>query len=59
MGERRGTYRVLVRKPEEKRPHGRPTCKWKYNIKTDLKEIGWGIGTGLNWLRIWTRGGIL
>jgi len=59
MGERRGTYRILVGKPEQKRPHGRPRCKWKYNIKTDFKEIGWGIGAGFNWLRIWTGGGIL
>jgi hypothetical protein len=43
MGERRGTYRVLVQKPEKKRPHVRSMCKWKYNIKTDLKEIGWKV----------------
>jgi hypothetical protein len=54
MGERRGFWCENL-----ERPRGRPTYKWKYNIKTDLKEIGWGIGTGFNWLSIWTGGGIL
>jgi len=36
MGARRGVYRVLVGKPEEKRPPGRPRCRWKYNIKMDF-----------------------
>ena len=42
MGERRGTYRVLVGKPEGKRPLGRPTCGWEDNIKMDLQEVGYG-----------------
>ena len=42
MGERRGTYRVLVCKPEGKRPLGRPSRRWEDNIKMDLQEVGWG-----------------
>jgi hypothetical protein len=40
MGEGRGVYRVLVGRPEGKRPLGRPMCRWKDNIKMDLREIG-------------------
>jgi hypothetical protein len=36
----RGVYRVLVWRPEGKRPLGRPRCRWEGNIKTDLREIG-------------------
>jgi hypothetical protein len=39
MGEWRGVYRVLVGKPEGKRPLGRPRRRWEDNIKRDLKEI--------------------
>jgi hypothetical protein len=39
MGERRGAYRVLVGKPEGKRPLGRPRHRWEANIKTDLQEV--------------------
>jgi len=42
LGERRGAYRVLMGKPERKRPFGRPRCRWKDNIKVDLQEVGWG-----------------
>ena len=42
MGERRGVYRGLVGKPEEKRPLGRPRCRWEDNIKIDLQEVGCG-----------------
>ena len=41
-GERRGVYRVLVGKPEGKRPLGRPRCRLENNIKMDLQEVGWG-----------------
>ena len=41
MREKRGTYRLLVRKPERKRPLGRPRRRCEDNIKIDLKEIGW------------------
>jgi len=39
-GERRGVYRVLVGKPEGKRPLGRPRYRWEDNIKMDLQEVG-------------------
>jgi hypothetical protein len=41
-GEGRGVYRVLVRKPEGKRPLGRPRRRWEDNIRMDLQEVGWG-----------------
>jgi hypothetical protein len=41
MGENITTYRLLVRKPERKRPLGRPRRRWVENIKMDLVEIGW------------------
>jgi hypothetical protein len=40
MGEGRGAYRVLVVRPDGKRPLGRPRRRWEDNIKTDLREIG-------------------
>jgi hypothetical protein len=40
IGEKRNAYRILVGKPEEKRPLGRPGCRWVNNIKMDLGEIG-------------------
>jgi hypothetical protein len=39
IGEKRNVYRLLVRKPEGKRPLGRPRCRWIHNIKMDLLEI--------------------
>jgi hypothetical protein len=42
MGEERGVYRVLVRKPEGKTPPRRPRCRWKDNIRMDLQEMGRG-----------------
>jgi hypothetical protein len=42
MEENRNAYRLLVGKPEGKRPLGRPRRKWVNNIKMDLLEIGWG-----------------
>jgi hypothetical protein len=44
MGERRSIYRLLVGKPEGKRPFGRPTHRWKDNIQMDLQVVGWGDG---------------
>jgi len=41
-GEERGVYRVLVRKPEGKRPLGRPRLRWVDNIMMDLQEVGCG-----------------
>ena len=43
MGERNGLYRVLVGKPEGKRPLGRPRHRWEDNIKMDLQELECGI----------------
>jgi hypothetical protein len=42
MGEKRGVHRVLVGKPEGKRPLGRPRRRWEDNIKMDLQEVGGG-----------------
>jgi len=42
MGEERGVYRVLVRKPEGRRPLGRPRRRWLDDIRMDLQEVGCG-----------------
>jgi hypothetical protein len=42
MGEERKMYKVLVRKPEGKGPHGRPRRRWEDGIRMDLRETGWG-----------------
>ena len=39
-GERKGAYRVLVGKPERKKPTGRPRRRWEDNIKVDIQEVG-------------------
>jgi hypothetical protein len=57
--EKRGVYRVLVGKPEGKRPLGRPRRRWEDNIKIGLQEVWCGVWTGLSWLRIGTGGGHL
>jgi hypothetical protein len=44
MGEDRGVHRVLVGKPEAKRPLGRPRRRWEDYIKMDLQEVGGGCG---------------
>jgi len=49
MGESRGVYRVLVGKPEGKRPLGRPKHSWEDNIKIDLQEVGCG---GMGWIKL-------
>jgi hypothetical protein len=49
MGEGRGACRVLVRRPEGKRPLGRPRSRWENNIKLDLREIGIDVA---NWIRL-------
>ena len=43
MGERRGAYRVLVRKREGIRPLGRHRSRWEDDIKMDTQELGWGM----------------
>jgi len=49
MGEERGVHRVLVGKPEGKRPLGRPRYRWEDNIKMDLQEVGGGHG---DWMEL-------
>jgi hypothetical protein len=49
MGEGRGVYRVLVGRPEGKRPRERPRRRWEDNIKMDLREIGID---GANWIQL-------
>jgi hypothetical protein len=46
-GEGRGVYRVMVGKPEGKRPLGRPRYRWENNIKMDLQEMGCG---SMDWI---------
>ena len=45
MGEERGVYRVLLGKPEGRRPLGRPRRRWVANIRMDVNEMGWACGT--------------
>jgi hypothetical protein len=47
IGEKRHAYRILVGKPEGKRPLGRPRRRWEDNIRIDFREIGWG---GMDWI---------
>jgi hypothetical protein len=47
MGERRNAYRLLVGRPEGRRPRGKPRRRWVDNIKIDLREIGWD---GMDWI---------
>jgi hypothetical protein len=42
MGEKMNVYRLLVEKPEGKRPLGIPRCRWVDNIRMDLGDVGWG-----------------
>jgi len=56
MGDGRGVYKVLVGKRGEKRPMGKPRCRWEDNMKVDLQEMGYGVWTRSSWLRIGTGG---
>jgi hypothetical protein len=57
-GVKRNAYRILVGKPEGKRPLGGRRRRWVDNIKIDLRVIGW-VWAGLIWLRIRNNEGIL
>jgi len=48
VGETRGADRILMGKPEGKRPLGRPRHRWENNIKMDIQEVGWGYG--IDWI---------
>jgi hypothetical protein len=49
MGEERKVCKVLVGKPEGKRPLGRPRCRWEDGIRIDLRKIGW---ESVDWIRL-------
>jgi hypothetical protein len=49
MGKMRNAYKILVRKPEGKRPLRRPGHRWEDNIGMDLREIGW---EGVDWMNL-------
>jgi hypothetical protein len=49
IGEERNVYKVLMRKPEGKRPLGRPRRRWEDGIRMDLREIGWG---SVDWIQL-------
>jgi hypothetical protein len=60
MGEERKVCKVLVGKPQGKRPLGKPRRRWEDGIRMDLRAIGlWGVLIGFDWLRIGTGGGLL
>jgi hypothetical protein len=48
MGEKRGAYRIMVGRPEGRRPLGRHRRRWEDNIKIDLQEVGWG----MDWIEL-------
>jgi hypothetical protein len=48
IGEKRGAYRILVGRPDERRPLGIPRHRWEDNIKMDLQELGWG----MDWIEL-------
>jgi hypothetical protein len=47
-GEKRDAYRILVGRPEGRRPLGRPRRRWEDNIKVDLQDVGWG----MDWIEL-------
>jgi hypothetical protein len=49
IGENRKLYRVLVGKPDGKRPLGRPRRRWKDGMRMDLRKIGWG---SVDWIQL-------
>jgi hypothetical protein len=59
IGEVRGAYNILIGRPEGRRPLGRPRRRWEDSIKTDLREIGFGMWIGFIGLWIGSGGGLL
>jgi hypothetical protein len=59
MGEDRKVCKVLVGKPEGKRPLGRPRRRWEDGIRMDLRETGWGVWIWFDWLKTGTGGELL
>jgi len=59
MVERRSLFRVLVEKPEGKRPLGRLRLRWEDNIRMIFRNWDVGVWTGSSWLRVETVGGLL
>jgi hypothetical protein len=53
LGERRSVYRLLIRKPEGKRPLGRPRNRCEDNMKMDLQDVGW---RGTDWIYLARHG---
>jgi hypothetical protein len=49
MEEKRGAYRILVGRPEGRRPLGQPKRRWEENIEMHLQEVGWG---GMDWIHL-------
>jgi hypothetical protein len=49
MEDEMNVYRVLMGKPEGKRPLGRPRCRWEDGIRMDLREIGW---ESIHWIQL-------
>jgi hypothetical protein len=49
MGAKRGAYRILVGRPEGRRPLGRRRCRWEDTIKMDLQDVGW---VGMDWIEL-------
>jgi hypothetical protein len=59
MGEERKVYKVLVGKPERKRPLGRPRRRWRMGSEWILGRLAWRVWIGFDWLRAETGGGLL
>jgi hypothetical protein len=59
MGKERKLYKVLLGKPEGKRPPGRPKRRWEDGNRMDLMEIGLGVCIGFDWLKTEPGGELL
>jgi hypothetical protein len=59
MGEMGNACKILIGKPERKRPLGRPRHRWEDDTRMDLREWGRGVWTVYIWLRIGTSDGLL